>query len=58
MAEHYSRNTTAVLKYCPTCNRNTMHKVSGKRIGLCTNSHVKEPAKKKETPDNNQGDLF
>jgi len=58
MAEHYTRNTTGVMKYCPTCGKNTMHKVSGKRIGLCTNSHVKKPEQKKEYLPSNQGDLF
>ncbi|MFZ4856158.1 MAG: hypothetical protein ACOYL3_07150 [Desulfuromonadaceae bacterium] len=39
MAEHYTRNTTGVLKFCNRCNRMTMHKVSGKKLGLCTEDH-------------------
>jgi len=58
MSEHYTRNTTAVLKYCPTCNKNTMHSVYNKRIGSCVNSHVKQPDKKKELPQNNQESLL
>jgi hypothetical protein len=41
MAEHYNRNTTGVMKWCNRCGKNTMHKVSGKKIGLCENSHAK-----------------
>lgn len=37
--EHYSRQTTAILKYCPTCGKNTMHKVSV--AGCCLNDHAK-----------------
>lgn len=39
MAEHYTRNTTGVGRFCNRCGRMTMHKVSGKRIGLCTEDH-------------------
>ena len=50
MAEHYTKNTTGVLKFCPTCNKNTVHKVSGKKIGLCTENHLKHPEGKKVYP--------
>lgn len=36
MSEHHSKSTTGVLKFCNTCNRKTMHSVSGKREGHCT----------------------
>lgn len=39
MAEHYTMNTTGVLKYCNTCKRKTIHSISGKRIGYC-NEHT------------------
>lgn len=59
MSQHYTRNTSGVLKYCNRCGKNTMHKVSGKRIGLCENNHSKDPQKTPATvtPDN-QGNLF
>ena len=57
MAEHYTNSTTGVLKYCPTCNKKTMHQVSGKRLGLCENSHYK-PKDKPEPILNNQRELF
>lgn len=41
MPEHYTSNTTAVLKFCPTCNRKTMHRVYNKRLGSCMEPHVK-----------------
>ena len=41
MAEHYTRNTTAVLHYCTPCNKKTMHRVYNKRIGACIETHVK-----------------
>lgn len=39
MAEHYTRNTTGVFRFCNRCGRLTMHKVSNRRIGLCTEDH-------------------
>jgi len=35
MSQHYTRNTAAVLAYCPTCNRKTMHRVDDRRLGPC-----------------------
>jgi hypothetical protein len=48
MSEHYSKNTTGILKHCPTCNRKTMHKVSGKRVGTCTEPHVTGQSEKQK----------
>ena len=39
MPEHYSRNTRQVLHYCPTCNRQTMHRVDDRRLGCCLEDH-------------------
>jgi len=53
MPEHYTSNTNAVLKYCPTCNRETMHRVYNKRLGTCMEVHVKDKPKqeiKEEEP--------
>jgi hypothetical protein len=41
MAEHYTKNTVAVMHFCNRCGRLTMHKVSGKRLGLCMEDHIK-----------------
>lgn len=41
MAEHYTRNTVKVLAYCPTCNRQTMHRVDDRRLGCCLETHVR-----------------
>ena len=39
MSEHYTTNTTGILKFCTICNCKTMHNVTGKRVGHCT-SHL------------------
>lgn len=59
MAEHYTRNTISVTKFCPTCNRKTRHRVDDRRLGVCMEQHVKgdsKPCKKKKEDDT--GDLF
>lgn len=38
--QHYQRNVTAVLLYCPTCNKKTMHRVDENRVGNCMEPHV------------------
>ncbi|KKW11479.1 MAG: hypothetical protein UY48_C0018G0013 [Candidatus Gottesmanbacteria bacterium GW2011_GWB1_49_7] len=38
--QHYQRNTRGILKYCPTCNRMTMHQVDDRRVGSCRETHV------------------
>lgn len=40
MSQHYQRNVTGIMKFCPTCNKMTMHKVSNKRLGTCMETHV------------------
>ncbi len=40
MSQHYTRNTSGVLKHCKTCGKMTLHKVSNKRIGSCTEIHI------------------
>jgi hypothetical protein len=51
MAEHYTRNTTGVLKFCNRCGKMTLHKVSGKKIGLCTEDHHVNHIKKEYVED-------
>jgi len=36
MSQHHPKNVSAVLKWCPTCRKNTMHRVDFKREGSCT----------------------
>lgn len=55
MAEHYTSNTTAVLHYCPTCNKKTMHRVYNKRIGNCMEVHVKAKEPKPLKPEPEKG---
>jgi len=40
MSHHETRNTTAVLAWCPTCGKNTLHQVSDRRRGTCLEQHV------------------
>lgn len=56
MPEHYTSNTNAVLKYCPTCNKKTMHRVYNKRVGTCLEVHVKE--RPKQAPPEPEKGLF
>jgi len=60
MTQHYTRNTTAILQYCPTCRKNTMHAVYDRRVGHCLENHVKTPDKKPQQTvnKNTQGNLF
>ena len=68
MTQHYQRNTSAVLMYCPTCGKKTMHQVNDRRVGACLEPHVsglsnaqkkreKEKAARRAMSDR-QGDLF
>ena len=38
--QHYQRNTCGILKFCPTCNRKTMHRVDDCRVGSCVEEHI------------------
>lgn len=51
MSEHYTRNTSGVLKFCNRCNKMTLHKVSNKRIGLCMETHVTGKSEKQKKQD-------
>jgi hypothetical protein len=35
MAEHYTRGTESVTRWCNACGRPTQHAVSGGRVGRC-----------------------
>lgn len=64
MSQHYTRNTSAVLAYCPTCNRKTMHRVDDRRIGPCLEHGAREFTRKqarereKREAEQEQGSLF
>lgn len=58
MAQHYTRNTVRVLKFCEVCGKKTMHTVFDRRIGSCENSHVKVIEKKKVKDGNKSLSLF
>jgi ribosomal protein L44E len=43
MAEHHTRNTLEVTKYCPQCQQNTQHRVDGGREGPCIDPQHGDP---------------
>ena len=63
MTQHYTKNTTAVTAYCPTCNRRTRHRVSDGRQGLCMEHEAKlskaqEKASEKREEEEKQPRMF
>ncbi len=64
MTQHYQRNVVGVSKYCPTCNRKTIHQVNDRRVGTCTEPHVfgmskaQEKRAEKKAEDERQPGLF
>ena len=48
MSHHETRNTTAVLAFCSTCNKKTMHRVCDRRRGTCMEPHADGLSKKQE----------
>jgi ribosomal protein L44E len=48
MTEHYTLETTEVSAWCPTCGKQTLHRVSGKRRGACVNDHHSGLSKKQQ----------
>jgi ribosomal protein L44E len=45
VAEHYTRNTESVTKWCGICQRFTTHPVSGNRAGRCSEHNAPELSK-------------
>lgn len=35
MAQHYTRNTVSAAAWCPTCAKQTQHRIDDRRIGAC-----------------------
>lgn len=66
MTQRYTRSTAAVLAYCPTCNRKTMHRVDDRRLGPCLEHGARELTRKQEKErererlenEERQGSLF
>lgn len=64
MTQHYTKNTSQVMHFCPTCNRHTMHRVDFKRLGSCTEhcasglSKAQEKRRKQQEADAEQPKLF
>jgi PHP family Zn ribbon phosphoesterase len=58
--KHETRNTVAILKWCNTCGKMTMHGVSDRRVGLCQehNSRAKEKPVKVEKVKVIEEDFF
>jgi ribosomal protein L44E len=48
MTQHYQRNVVGITKYCPSCNRITLHRVDDRRVGVCTEQHAKGLSKAQE----------
>ena len=58
MSEHYKHNVTGVSKFCKTCNKRTIHRVSVGRVGGCTEQHLREEKKKEKGIEEVTRDLF
>ena len=64
MMQHYQKNVTGILKYCPTCGKMTMHRVDDCRVSTCTEPHVhgmskaQERKAKKKAKEQGQESLF
>jgi hypothetical protein len=59
MAQHYTSNTIGTYKFCNRCGKMTMHKVSGKKIGLCMEDrYAGKPVKPKKTTTEEEPSLF
>jgi ribosomal protein L44E len=58
MTQHYQRNTAGIYKFCPTCNRLTMHDVDDRRVGSCREVHVVGMSKKQLKEQKKKRELF
>lgn len=56
MPEHYTRNTESALAWCNKCQRSTMHRVDGVKLGPCLEHEAAVKPPKKKKPES--GDLF
>jgi hypothetical protein len=48
MKHHETKNTTGILLWCNICRKQTVHAVSGKRRGACTEHENSGMSKKQE----------
>ena len=56
--KHETRNTIAILKWCNTCGKQTMHGVSDRRVGLCTEHNTRSKKVKVEKVKVIEEDFF
>jgi len=48
MAEHYTKATESVLRWCNKCNCLTQHRVNSGRIGSCMEHQAAELSRKQQ----------
>ncbi len=64
MPEHHQRNVTGTLYFCSVCNKKTLHNVSDRRLGSCTEhaasglSKAQEKTQREREEKENQPELF
>ncbi len=46
--KHETRNTVAILAWCDTCGKNTLHRVSDRRRGTCMEPHAASLSREQE----------
>ena len=58
--QHYQKNVSGVLLFCNVCNKKTMHRVDGGRVGSCVELHVVGLSKvqEKRKKESKAGSLF
>jgi hypothetical protein len=47
--QHYTRNTVEASAWCRKCNKNTMHRIDGVKLGPCL-ACLHKPTEKKPEP--------
>jgi hypothetical protein len=50
MTEHYTRNTESATAFCKKCDRFTVHRVDGGRLGPCLDENHPAPLERAEIP--------
>lgn len=60
MPQHYTRNTIAASFYCPTCGKDTLHRIDDRRRGPCLAciERLGEPKPSPAPAPPEQGQLF
>lgn len=47
---HFTKSTVSASFYCPTCNKDTEHRIDDGRRGPCLNPDHRKETAKEETP--------